>query len=251
MTKFLKNIKTDVQGPEGYQGYSGNNGPQGYDGVQGAIGTQGFPGEQGLTGFQGFQGDVGTQGAIGAQGYQGSIGLQGHMGSQGSQGLNGAQGAQGNQGNAGNIGSQGSVNMSGSSADAGVPLQAGWNGSGDGSYYNATYVSLGSNTPSVTITTGTSAIIIISSDFLCGSSGEQGYISFSVTNKNNVVTTAADDSISATGNIGANTGNSISIQNAIYITNLTPGSNTFTMKYKVTSSSTCWFYNRKIIVIPQ
>ena len=104
--------------------------------------------------------------------------------------------------------------------------------------------------PSVTITTGTSAIIIISSDFLCGSSGEQGYISFSVTNKNNVVTTAADDSISATGNIGANTGNSISIQNAIYITNLTPGSNTFTMKYRV-GGTIYSFSNRKIIVLPQ
>jgi hypothetical protein len=64
-----------VPGPQGNQGFQGN---------------QGTPGAQGN---QGFQGDTGSPGAQGNQGHQGNQGFQGNQGNQGDQGAAGAAGS--------------------------------------------------------------------------------------------------------------------------------------------------------------
>lgn len=221
MTKFL-NKKTNngegATGPQGFQGYPGNQGPQGDDGSQGSQGENGLRGEQGSTGPQGVQGLTGPQGATGPQGVQGDVGPQGTTGPQGYPGT---------------AGSQGAINIQSA-------IAAGSQATSSGSY-----VSL-SGDPAVTITTGTSAIVIISSDMV-GSTGTTGVISFAISG---ATTLAADDVRSSTISFSSNTsGYTLTSQSSFYVTGLTPGENTFTMKYR--AGGTITFSNRKIIVLPQ
>jgi hypothetical protein len=99
-------------------------GPQGVTGSQGVTGPQGLQGSgpgnigpQGNNGFKGQQGNPGNNGPQGSKGYKGP---QGDTGNNGSNGSNGAQGAQGDQGPQGYIGLAGNIYISNDTTVAGV-----------------------------------------------------------------------------------------------------------------------------------
>lgn len=99
--------------------------------------------------------------------------------------------------------------------------------------------------PSVTATTGTSALVMISASFLDWN--YEGYISFSV---NDDMTAATLDarSIGQTS-YGASYTNSLAT--FFLVTGLTPGSNKFTMVFKTpVNGYTQHFFNKTITVIP-
>lgn len=96
-----------AQGPQGAPSFvEGPQGPQGYVGDEGPLGPQGDPGITGPQGAQGLVGNPGPQGVQGAVGAQGPVGI-GTTGSQGPQGaastVAGPQGPQGVQGAASTV----------------------------------------------------------------------------------------------------------------------------------------------------
>lgn len=224
MTKFLnKNTNnTGSIGPQGFQGYPGNQGPQGLQGATGPQGAEGPQGVQGDAGPQGIQGDTGAQGSAGPQGIQGDTG---------------PQGSDGPQGYPGTPGSQGAINIGTATAAGSVTTTS------------STYVSL-TGDPAVTVTTGTSAIVIITSDVINNTSNI-GVISFSVSG---ATTLSADDTKAALVAVTSNTsGYTLTLQSSFYLNNLIAGSNIFTMKYKANPGGNPGpsFLNRKIVVLPQ
>ena len=100
-------------GPAGSQGATGSTGPvgaagavgpAGAAGAAGATGPEGVPGAIGPEGVPGSTGPEGVAGAAGAEGAPGSAGATGATGSTGSRGSTGAQGAPGADGAAGESG---------------------------------------------------------------------------------------------------------------------------------------------------
>jgi len=111
---------------------------------------------------------------------------------------------------------------------------------------SGSYTNLGTVGPAVTLLTDTSVTVIVSSWVQVYNLNQVGYVSFAVSGATTIA--AADnnggiyqDAISATMNGIATM--------AVVLTTLTPGSNTFTMKYR-TSSGSADFYNRNLVVIP-
>ena len=89
----------------------------------------------------------------------------------------------------------------------------------------------------MTLTTGTKAMVIVTG--LVDPSGTNtGYLSFSVSN---ATTQSASDERAVISNSSSMQGSTTTV-----ITNLTAGSNTFTLQYKGTAS----FENRTLTVIP-
>ena len=239
MTQFLR-IKnnsgsTGPQGPQGPQGYDGDIGVQG---IQGNIGPQGNQGDIGNIGPQGIQGIQGLDGHQGLIGHQGSVGFQG---SQGNIGPNGMQGFQGSQGSQGYIGDQGIIGPNGS-----VQLSSNFIAASQ-ACSSTTYINLSDPATEVSLTTGTSAIILLYSNVYCSSSSTVGYINFSVSGST-IVT--PDDVRGASMGFSGAINKWFTIGTAYSMTGLNPGINTFTLKYKV-SANTVNFSNRRIIVIPQ
>lgn len=99
--------------------------------------------------------------------------------------------------------------------------------------------------PSVTLTTGTKALVIISSTFAVSASGTTAYMDFAIsgaTTRNAANTTALQfEQVSDTNrDLGAS--------RATLVT-LTAGSNVFTAKYRISGSGTGTWADREIIVI--
>lgn len=166
-------------------------------------------------------------GTIGAQGLQGPQGTQGTQGQQGTQGYQGSQGIF----NAGSIGLTGSL----------VATQQ--------STTSTSYVDLATAGPSVTATIGSSgkAIVFIGANaWNSAGSGNSGYISFSVTGS---TTLAASDTRGAMSVSEFITNGTINMKSQMYLTGLTQGSNTFTMKYRC-DGGTWVFTQRSIVIIP-
>jgi hypothetical protein len=113
---------------------------------------------------------------------------------------------------------------------------------------STSYTDLTTVGPSVTLTTGTSAIVMfgarVNDD---GNLGNNGYISYAVSG---ATTIAASDSFSAYGS-GASGGEiNISANYQHKVTTLNAGSNTFTLKYRrQDGSSTAGFLYRYLTVI--
>jgi hypothetical protein len=103
------------------------------------------------------------------------------------------------------------------------------------------YTDLATAGPAVTLTTGTKALVIMSSYSVVGT-GDNAFTSFAVSG---ATTIAATDNyaISQSGT------NRQSVSRATCLTTLTAGSNTFTMKYRGSGGGTGDFANREIIVI--
>jgi hypothetical protein len=109
---------------------------------------------------------------------------------------------------------------------------------------STSYTDLATAGPSVTMTTGTSAFVIVTTYSYNATSGTATYMSYAVSG---ATTIAAGDSTSVSL-LGMKTGGQEWSNSAMYPVTLTAGSNTFTSKYK-TSSGTGTFANRSIIVI--
>ena len=106
---------------------------------------------------------------------------------------------------------------------------------------STTFTDLTTSGPSVTVTTGTKALVIMASQILISTNGNNAHMSFEVSG---ATTRSADDEVSMfhTGYSNEKWGS------ARIITGLTAGSNTFTAKYRV-SADTGTFTNRHIAVI--
>jgi hypothetical protein len=99
--------------------------------------------------------------------------------------------------------------------------------------------------PAVTVTTGTKAIVIVTSLVQNSTSGQNAYASYAVSGASAI--SATDDR--AVLITAAATNQTLRASSAYMETGLTAGSNTFTMKYRVTGG-TGSFQNRRITVIP-
>ncbi len=223
-------------GPAGATGATGATGAAGADGATGATGPQGATGPRGATGPQGATGPAGVAGTTGSQGKSGDTGPQGSVGPQGTTGPIGPTGP---QGPAGAVGPQGPAGPIGSVAAVIATSESTTSDSG--------YVDLTTVGPSVTTSIGSSgnALVIITCGMTgVGSGNASGYMSFSVG------PTQASDTLAL---ITSPSGSSGGFQGSatFRVSGLTPGSNTFTAKYRVASSSHgVYFANRSIIVIP-
>jgi hypothetical protein len=106
---------------------------------------------------------------------------------------------------------------------------------------SSTYTDLATAGPAVTITTGTKALVIVTSAILMNATDNLGYMSYAVSGSTTIAAsdTVAVDSIAQTYQ---------RFSAASRLTSLTAGSNTFTAKYK-SATTTGYFKNREIIVI--
>ena len=110
---------------------------------------------------------------------------------------------------------------------------------------SSSYTDLATAGPAVTLTTGTKALVIVSARISGNQLGFDSYMSYAVSGATTVA--AADPVALMHGCFRANT--SMRASSAQIITGLTAGSNTFTAKYKVDSTSTGTFLDRTITVI--
>lgn len=100
---------------------------------------------------------------------------------------------------------------------------------------STSYVTL-SGGPAVTITTGSSALVIVGTEM-----GIKGYMSFAISG---ATTRAASDTtalVAIAGDIGAS--------RTVFVTGLTPGVNTFTAMYKSFDGTSVIYGQRDLIVI--
>lgn len=106
---------------------------------------------------------------------------------------------------------------------------------------STSFVNLATTGPSITLTTGTSVLIAISSNSYMSSLGGNAVMSVEVTGATSIAATSLPFAESGTANAGFN----FPLTRFIVITTLTPGSNTFTIKYKATGG-VAGFSNRSI-----
>jgi hypothetical protein len=109
---------------------------------------------------------------------------------------------------------------------------------------SATYTDLATTGPAVTVTTGTKAIVWFGAEMSHSSNAETS-CSVAVSS---ATTVAASDNWRCMQS-GTTSGNANRFLVCHLFTNLTAGSNVFTMKYR-TASGTATFVNRDIIVLP-
>jgi hypothetical protein len=246
---------TGATGKAGATGPKGDTGPQGATGDQGLQGEVGPTGATGDTGIQGIQGPTGATGATGATGKTGATGATGATGIQGIQGPTGptgATGATGKTGATGATGATGETGPTGATGTATFPAPATTSTANAGETSSTSYTTTlsggaGSN-PSVTLTTGTRALVIVTG-MVAPPQGAEGFLSFAVSG---ATTQAASDARAVVRTTGAASGGTGAVQasTSTVITNLTAGSNTFTLQYKSSSGDTTTFSNRSISVIP-
>ena len=208
--------------------------PTGAQGLQGPAGAQGLQGPAGAQGLQGPAGAQGLQGVTGIQGIQGVTGIQGIQGPTGIQGIQGATGATGATGPQGIAGANGATV---STSEQTPPLGP----------TGPLYINLATVGPSITVTTGSSVLVSIScnmSDPL--NDANVGFMSFEVSGVTSIP--AADENAITMGFLSISK-EGASVSRMFKLTGLTPGSNTFTAKYK-SNESRITFRNRDIVVFP-
>ena len=108
---------------------------------------------------------------------------------------------------------------------------------------STSYTDLATSGPTVTVTTGTKALVIVFSRISVATSNEVGFMGFAVSG---ATTTAASEPFSLM--LASPNATVPFAAGASFVVSLTAGSNTFTSKYKV-SGGTGTFTNRKIAVI--
>lgn len=110
---------------------------------------------------------------------------------------------------------------------------------------STSYTDLATSGPAVTVNTNTLALVIISANQDNNTAGQWVYMSFAVSG---ATTIAASDT---NGMKNANSVTAVNVMHASrgVLVTLTPGSNTFTAKYRVTGGTGTWTL-RDIIVIP-
>ena len=111
---------------------------------------------------------------------------------------------------------------------------------------SSSYTNLATTGPSVTITTGTKALVTVTCFMQQNSSsGGYGYMSFDVTGASSI---SASDTRAVYNRMVYSSDDGMRASVTTLVTGLTAGSNTFTAKYK-SSPSTTSFNNRSIIVV--
>jgi hypothetical protein len=221
---------TSLIGPKGAQGLKGDTG------AAGAQGVQGLKGDTGAQGIQGVKGEAGAQGIQGLKGETGAKGEKGEKGEKGAQGEKGEKGAQGEKGEKGAPG-------------LGTPVTATNSASAQRNIasYGVPTADTGTN-PSVTLTTGTTAMVIITGQ-LEPISGATAYMSFAVSGATTEAATDARALIREHGT-SSSTG-AVQASTTTIVSDLKAGSNTFTLQYKNSGTSKeVTFTNRTITVIP-
>jgi hypothetical protein len=118
------------------------------------------------------------------------------------------------------------------------------------SSFAGTYGDLATVGPTVTVTTGAAALIILRADVSVDSATASVRMSYDVSGASSI---AVADSWSI-GYVQSNNagppGIKIFASAAMYEATLTPGVNVFTCRYKTSSAVNCTFANRRIIVVP-
>jgi len=113
---------------------------------------------------------------------------------------------------------------------------------------STSYTDLATAGPAVTVTTGTKALVIVTSSINSSDTASSGFMSYAVSG---ATTIAASDSV-ATALRQAENYDGTTILNrssAASVPTLTAGSNTFTAKYRVAPGGTQTFQDRSIFVI--
>lgn len=110
---------------------------------------------------------------------------------------------------------------------------------------NVAYGDLTTVGPSVTLTTGATVLIWISATITHGAVGNSAHVSVAVSG---ATTLAAADANSAAVSCYA-AGHNLNAARVLLLTGLTPGSNTFTLKYRNDGGGTWNFHNRSIAVL--
>lgn len=109
---------------------------------------------------------------------------------------------------------------------------------------STTYANLATVGPSVTVTTGTRALVFVSCAMFNSAAGNQGFMSIDVSS---ATTIAASDTYAVVYESSA-ASDAFGAAIAHLFTTLTAGSNVFTAKYRVTAG-TGTFFNRNMCVI--
>lgn len=112
---------------------------------------------------------------------------------------------------------------------------------------STSYVDLSSVGPTVAVTTGTKALVIISAQMENTTANGLALASVAVSGATTVA--ATDDFSVAWEQTSDNTGQA-STHSVSKLFTLTPGTNTFTMKYRALTAGTASFTRRRLIVIP-
>lgn len=110
---------------------------------------------------------------------------------------------------------------------------------------SSSYTNLTTAGPAVTVTTGTKALVIISSEFQNGAASFTGFMSVDVSG---ATTVAATDAKAIKIFLASSSNTQQTLTQAIIYTGLTAGSNTFTAKYRA-AASTAYYTNRYISVV--
>lgn len=110
---------------------------------------------------------------------------------------------------------------------------------------STSYIDLDPVGPTVTLDTGATAIIILSAHFYNTTAGATTLMSHDVTGDSTLV---ASDNFALLGE-PAGAGQNMSGTYWVLRDNLTPGTNTFTAKYRVTTGTGTWL-RRRILVLP-
>jgi hypothetical protein len=111
---------------------------------------------------------------------------------------------------------------------------------------STSYTNLTTPGPAVTVVTGARALVFISAMVKNTTAG--GFTAFLSVAVSGATTIAADDAHACEAS-GASQGYVMCVARSMLLTGLTPGSNTFTAKYRV-DGATWGFFNRQITVIP-
>jgi hypothetical protein len=109
---------------------------------------------------------------------------------------------------------------------------------------STSYTNLSTSGPAVTLATGTAVILFLSAVIYKTGTGATARSSVEVSG---ATTIAASDANGISG-VEALTVSDVSMARVLYLTGLTPGSNTFTLKYRVDGGSYS-FYNRSLVVM--
>lgn len=113
---------------------------------------------------------------------------------------------------------------------------------------STSYTDLATTGPAVTVDTGTDVLIILSC-ISTKASGGAGFNSFMSVAVSGATTLAASDNNGINASSAGGAGFQFSLSRAFLLSGLTPGSNTFTAKYRVNGSDFS-FDHRDITVIP-
>lgn len=112
---------------------------------------------------------------------------------------------------------------------------------------NTSYINLATVGPTVTTTTGSKALVMWCAQIENTANGGFGIVSVDISG---ATTQAANDGYSLVlEQTSDNTGQAVSASTA-KVFNLTPGSNTFTLKYRASGGGTSNFSRRRLIVLP-